>query len=350
MSDQRLVGKFIAAALLAASVLLASAFVLAADVEVVEGQPDAVGLGTLESGVRDPVSTGRTIYRTQVNTPNDYQADSQTELLLQLQALQDEVRVLRGQLEEQAYLLEKVQQQSKRDYLEFDRRLSQSGSTATAKIVASATPKNATKNQPLSPRATDDATERSESDGTAQPSLSTQVVATTTSIATSNDNGTSENGESDNAAASAATDNKTDNVIRTESRVITTSRADDEGREAYKSAYNMVKAREFDQARVAMIAFIDQYPNNTFVPNAHFWLGELYYHDSDLVRSRDQFAVLIDAFPEHRKVPDAKFKMAKVIHQLGDAPKAKRLLQSVVKDHGASRVAKPAREYLENSL
>ena len=302
-----------------------STAIVAVEIEVVEGEPDAVVVG--ESSGAAPV-VGSTLYQTQAPA-RTFQADTQTEMLLQLQSLQDEVRMLRGQVEEQSYQIQQLKRQAREDYMALDER-----------IGNSPTPR-----QPTSSAATPVAGPVSSvEDQSAAPAISS----------------VSENGSVGTTAGSVGVDSveqqpvvavqssNTDNVVKRETRVI--SNTDDSGRDAYKAAYNLVKTRDFDDARVSMIAFIADYPQHKYVPNAHFWLGELYYHDSDLVNSRDHFAVLVDVFPAHRKVADAKFKLAKVEHQLGDARKAKRLLRSVVKDHSESRVAKPAREYLENSL
>ena len=96
--------------------------------------------------------------------------------------------------------------------------------------------------------------------------------------------------------------------------------------------------------------FIKAYPGSHYVPNAHFWLGELYYLESDLTNSQQSFTALIGGYPQHRKVADAKFKLGKVYHQLGDQDSARAMLESVLNDHPGSTAANPAREYLNNSL
>ena len=101
---------------------------------------------------------------------------------------------------------------------------------------------------------------------------------------------------------------------------------------------------------MALTAFVSDFPDSQYVPNAEFWLGELYYLDSNLVKARDAFYILVTQYSNHRKVPDAKFKLGKIYHQLGDKKQARLMLQSVLSDHPDSKAAKPAREYLNNSL
>lgn len=59
-------------------------------------------------------------------------SDQVVELYYQLQTLQQEVQQLRGIVEEQAHELRQLKQQHMDDYLDLDRRLSQSGGAAAA--------------------------------------------------------------------------------------------------------------------------------------------------------------------------------------------------------------------------
>ncbi|MDQ2077896.1 YbgF trimerization domain-containing protein [Marinimicrobium sp. ABcell2] len=79
----------------------------------------------LEAQVR--VEESRPLVRTGVantNAPSDDAQNIQMELFFQLQALQEEVQMLRGMVEEQSHEINRLQQQRMDDYLDLDRRLS----------------------------------------------------------------------------------------------------------------------------------------------------------------------------------------------------------------------------------
>lgn len=105
---------------------------------------------------------------------------------------------------------------------------------------------------------------------------------------------------------------------------------------AYKAAYELVKGQKFADARAAFQAFLQKFPDNTYTPNAYYWLGELYLIAPDLEAAREAFSKLIANYPDHRKIPDARFKLAKVYHQLGDDAKAKAALKSLIADYGSA--------------
>lgn len=102
----------------AATLVLCSTGVLAADpVPVIELQSDDRG-----SAVYQPVGQGA--------------AGNSAEALILLQQLQDEVRALRGMVEQQQYKIRRMEQDQRDRYRDLDRRISQLGSGAPAPATA----------------------------------------------------------------------------------------------------------------------------------------------------------------------------------------------------------------------
>lgn len=298
----------------------------AVDIEVVEGQPDVVRGAPQETQDYRPPTTVYSSSESQ-NILQDRPVDTQTELLLQLQVLQTEVMELRGLVEEQGYQIQQLQQRRLDDYIDLDRRISELAGSGSANKTQIKQPNKAVSSTGGVSSSTKVSVAKVEKPAVvAEPApqvvSNKPVTEATKPVVSKNEEG--------NTVIKAGDDEK--------------------GRDAYKAAYDKVKDRQFDEAKVSMVAFIGDYPKHRYAPNAYFWLGELYYHDSDFNKSKDAYSVLIDDYPEHRKVADAKFKLAKILHQEGDNKRAKSLLESVINDHGSSRVAQPARDYLENSL
>lgn len=286
----------VATAILTATLSAVSVFA----VEVIEAEPTIVSESPRHRSTR-PIST---------SAANRHAAPVETnvaaQMYVELQRLQTEVMQLRGMVEEQSHTIQQLQQRRMDDYLEFDRRIAELGGGSSA--------------------ASDTSTVSRSTAGAASPSPSPAAASATTSqrpIAAS--------GADTAMADSGSTDSDT-------------------SRGAYRAAYQLVKDRQFVHAKKALSDFVIGHPDSSYVPNSQFWLGEIYYLESDLEQSRRAFSVLIVNYPQHRKVPDAKFKLGKIYHQLGDKSKAKEMLESVVNDHSDSKAANPAREYLKNSL
>lgn len=282
------------------SAYLLSSAVVAAPVEVIEGQPDVI----TESGARARE------YRVSGNT------SSNGELFIVIQELQAEVRELRGIVEEQSYLIDQLRQRRLDDYIDLDRRISELGGGSTAPANPGASASRAT----TSATTTGNVAAR-QPGGVSAPSVPRNVepvpkpaVAAARPVQP--------------AAAAVADTAKT----------------------AYQDAYQKIKNRQFDAAKSALRVFVSDFPDSQYVPNAEFWLGELYLQDSELEKARDAFYILVTRYSNHRKVPDAKFKLGKIYFELGDKEQARLMLQSVLSDHPDSNAAGPAREYLKNSL
>ncbi len=215
------------------------------------------------------------------------------QLLMQVQQLQQEVMRLNGKVEEQAHELRTLKDQSLERYVDLDRRVSAltTGDLAGAGAAA----------------ATAAATTGAAS-GDAMPAP-----------ATGSANVSEQAGEGD----------------------------------AYRAAYALVRAQQFDQAVSAFQAFLRQYPAGRYAPNAHYWLGELYLviKPADLEASRQAFALLLEEYPDNAKAPDAMYKLGRVHFMKGNREKAREYLDQVVRDYGSSNnsAARLAQQFIDEN-
>ena len=215
-------------------------------------------------------------------------ADSRS-LALRVQQLEEEIRRLNGLVEEQASLLMRLQDQSLNRYVEIDRRLAAIGTLDPSAVV-----------------------------------------------------------EGDEEADSSAPD---DSVPSSEVPVAMTEVQPGE-REAYQSAYGLVRERQFEAAVDAFNTFLASYPFGRFAPNAHYWLGELYLviEPVDPESARQNFQLLLDQYPNDRKVPDALYKLGRVHALKGNIDRSKEYLNQVIADYGAEQhpAAQLAKDFLDS--
>ena len=116
-------------------------------------------------------------------------------------------------------------------------------------------------------------------------------------------------------------------------------------REAYTSAFNLMKNRQFDESADAFNQMIADYPNGQYTPNAFYWLGELYLAGTDAEMARQSFAQVVNLYPDHQKVPDALYKLGVVYHRLGDDSRSLEYLNRVQADYPATSAAGLATTY-----
>lgn len=230
-------------------------------------------------------------------------ASGQVELYRQLQSLQEEVMQLRGLVEEQSHQLQELRQQSLDRYMDLDRRLiGGAAAVPPAAAPAAGAPPLATGIEPINAQ---------------QPPQAPASAASATAA----------------APAQAAPAGEQD---------------------AYKQAYAKLKGQQYTVAIQSFDAFIKDYPSSELIPNAHYWLGELHLVESpqNLNAADQSFAKLLSDFPQHAKAPDALYKQGKIAFMRGDKAKAKKLMQRVIDEYGASGSSAPqlAKQFIDENL
>ena len=113
---------------------------------------------------------------------------------------------------------------------------------------------------------------------------------------------------------------------------------------AYQAAFNLIKARQYDEAIIAMLAFIKDSPQGSLAGNAHYWLGELHMVQGNASMAVLSFEHVIDNFPQHRKIPDALYKAGVAYQNTSNPDKANRFFQRVILEHPYSDAARLTKE------
>jgi tol-pal system protein YbgF len=240
----------------------------------------------------------------------------------QSQMMQNEVRELRGLVEQLSYELQRVKQRQMDDYLDLDRRLSAllSGATPdefgtdadanlqlsadgqTPAVVAGSLTKGALPldREPLGREPLDgDALREQSLDGQSQAPLATPAINS------------------------------------------------EEIAQNYAQASNLLlKQRDIKAAALAFKQHVVDYPASPYVANAYYWLGEIYLLQGQDEMARQAFVLVVEQYPNHGKAMDATFKLGKIYHQLGEIDRARDLLEKASK--GAGSAASKAQSYLKS--
>ncbi|ELY3982445.1 cell division protein CpoB [Cronobacter muytjensii] len=115
----------------------------------------------------------------------------------------------------------------------------------------------------------------------------------------------------------------------------------------YNAAIALVqdKSRQ-DEAITAFTNFIKQYPDSTYQPNAHYWLGQLNYNKGKKDDAAYYFASVVKNYPKSPKAADAMFKVGVIMQDKGDTAKAKAVYQQVISKYPGTDGAKQAQKRL----
>ena len=238
---------------------------------------------------------------TEVSLPEENQASKLASNQFDvMQDLRDEVRSLRGLVEELSYDLQKMKQRQLDDYLDIDRRLS------IQNIEVNSTEVLSSEGELVAADNTDDPSQPILTSG--DPALDqTPVLA--------------------------------DSVRDYEVAV----------RQDYEAASNkLLKDRNIDAATVALNMHLVDFPDSPFTANAHYWLGEIYLLKGDTELARKAFKTIVDQFPQHPKSMDSNFKLGKIYFQLGNRAIAKEFLLKAIESPGGT--ATKAQKFLEQNF
>ena len=215
-------------------------------------------------------------------------ASSQSELILLVLSLQEEVRYLRGELETTQNRLSRVENDVVERYRDVDRRLS---------VLMQA----AMGDDPMSPLPSP-----------VQPPAST----------------------SSETAPSAPS---------TASVVAEPPSANDQA--AYDEAFALVRARDFDAAIDAFENFVRRFPEHVNTANGYYWLGELHLAKESPEKAKVAFETVLDRFPNHHKVPDTLYKLGVTFSRLGEQERSRHMMQRVINEFPQSTAATLAQSF-----
>ena len=206
----------------------------------------------------------------------------------QIEALQEEIAMLREQLDQQGYQLSTIKQRQRSLYADMDRRINAVETSAPALGLSAPVP---------------------------APSSNMVPVSVPNNHA---------------AAVPAAPD------VR-----------DGNGKSDYDKAFALLKEGRYKQAIVAFDSFLKNHSNSQYADNAQYWLGEANYAYRQYKQALSEFQRLIAKYPDSSKVQGARLKIAYVYYEMKNWSAARESLQQIIKLFPNTNLAKKANERLE---
>ena len=113
-------------------------------------------------------------------------------------------------------------------------------------------------------------------------------------------------------------------------KTATRSDAGDSAGDNYRAAVELVRTGKTEESVAALRTFLRTYPRHEYADNAQYWLGEAFYASKDYQHALVEFRATIETYPRGNKVPDALLKVGYCYQALGQADKARAVLEQVV--------------------
>lgn len=262
------------------------------------------------------------------------------DMLQQIQALQEQVNQLQGQLELQNHTLEQLRKRQRALYVDIDQRLQnvESGgqvlATAPDTSIITTADNDAPPLETLSPIAEAAGTETEIP--AANDNLTVQVVNQT-------DSKTSKKKSVANTQPTS-----TEDVAASEDIISPVPESDPvKARADYQHAFRLLNDNLYDQSIKAFEQFMQLHPNSALSDKAQYWLAETYFVTGAYEEALTQYANLINNYPDSQKLTQAKLKMGYTHQELGQIDAAKQTLTKLVNDYPGTTVARLAQDRLK---
>ncbi len=117
--------------------------------------------------------------------------------------------------------------------------------------------------------------------------------------------------------------------------------------ETYEKAVNLIlKEKDYSGAVEAFKGFLATYPESVYKPNAHYWLGQLYFTQNQLAEASEQFKA-VASFADSNKRADAMLKLGVIAERSKKPEEAKKYYQEVITAYPDSTSSRQAERNLK---
>ncbi len=277
------------------------------------------------------------------------------ELVRQVEMLQQEVRQLRGELENQNFALEQLRKGQRDVYTNLDQRivaleqagpaeLPVTGMTDDTGMAIATDPPLSTLAAPgdvdvagapaeqsiaVAPAAALPGIDVTDTTPPARPAQPGDDASSAVAVPPAQDLGQAPSqGPGQGASPGASTDNAASQA-------------------AYSAAFGMLKAGQYEDSIAAFNAYLQQYPYSQYADNAQYWLGEAYYVLRQFEPAIEQYQKLVANYPDSQKQSHALLKIAYSYSELGLPEQALQVLGTLKTRFPGSAAARLADERIQ---
>jgi tol-pal system protein YbgF len=116
----------------------------------------------------------------------------------------------------------------------------------------------------------------------------------------------------------------------------------------FDAALDELRDGHYAQAIADFQGFLNAYPDSRLAGDAQYRLGESYYVSRDYEAAKEAFINLGLRYPQSARLPDALLKLGYIYGELGDAARARDVLQKLMQVYPDSQAADLAEQQLQS--
>jgi len=249
-----------------------------------------------------------------ISAPVAAQQDNQAmmDLVIQVQQLQEEVRMLTGMLEDQSAELENLSNRQRDQYLDLDQRINELRGSPVGQMMP----------------------------GTVTDAGSD--VVTTAGVIDDSQSATIQQEDAPEIRAPLDTPSSVTALATPDTQAREIAASPEAEKDAYDRAFQSLKDLKYADAAQQFQSFLDVYPNSDYADNAQYWLGESYYVTRNYDIALEAFQGLLANYPDSPKVADGLLKIGYTHYELKQWDQARAALEQVEQQHPGTTLARLA--------
>lgn len=247
-------------------------------------------------------------------------------------ALEEQVRLLTGQLEELNFQLLQMQETLRKQQEDNEYRLQQLEENRQGSLTPAETPQDGTEQTDVAqtPEAAPAASSVSEGPG---------VVATAPDTAPRIGEAPRNLGtlklDANGNPVEATVDFSQNTIAKAiDGDVVASVSGEMNPEELYRTGYEHILQGDYPFAEKVFGSFVDVYPDDPLAADAHFWLGESLYAQGRLEDAADAFITTRTLYPQATKAPETMLKLGTILAQLGNREVACVTFADAINSHG----------------
>ncbi|MCR9090812.1 tol-pal system protein YbgF [Algiphilus sp.] len=116
---------------------------------------------------------------------------------------------------------------------------------------------------------------------------------------------------------------------------------------AYLEAFELLKQGKYSDAILGFENVVQNWPNGRYADTALYWAGESHYVQRSYEKALQKFQALLEQHPNSRRTPDALLKAGFSYEELNRNDKAREMFQRIVNEYPDASAANLAKQRLE---
>ena len=121
-------------------------------------------------------------------------------------------------------------------------------------------------------------------------------------------------------------------------------------KDVYLEGYSLLRAGKLAEARTKFTSVLKDFPDNEYMDNARFWIGDSYYKEGRYEDAILSYEDLFKHHPDSDKVPGAMLKQGLAFFAIKDSRTGTIILEKLIDKYPASEQAALARKKLRKSV